>query len=134
MHDFTQSNPDVPVFSLSYEDMKKDPVSNIKRLAKFLEVDVSDKLCEEIAEACSFHRMKEFEKEKEKVKFGEGEADPLPAEGANKDGQEGRLKPVIYRKGETGDWKNYLTVAMSEQIDAMAEEKMKGLPFTLQYT
>lgn len=36
----------------------QSPTENIKRLAKFLEVDVDDKLCEDIADACSFKKLK----------------------------------------------------------------------------
>ncbi|KAK7494049.1 hypothetical protein BaRGS_00014707 [Batillaria attramentaria] len=118
MNEFTQNNPDVPVLNVSYEGMIKDPVTNIRQLAKFLEVDVSDKLCEEIAEACSFQNMKNNFIEKSPARFGGGHVGDFQ-------GGPG---------GETDDWKNYLTVAMSEKLDAVAMEKMKGLPFTLHYT
>nr|KAG5704620.1 hypothetical protein BaRGS_025262 [Batillaria attramentaria] len=118
----------------------RDPVTNIRQLAKFLEVDVSDKLCEEIAEACSFQNMKNNFIEKSPARFGGGHVgDFQGGPGGEKTpttdkAEKNKQAAVIFRKGETDDWKNYLTVAMSEKLDAVAMEKMKGLPFTLHYT
>lgn len=41
-----------------YEDMHRDPVGEVSRLAEFLEVGASQDLCRDIASACSFQRMK----------------------------------------------------------------------------
>ncbi|XP_025090222.1 sulfotransferase family cytosolic 1B member 1-like [Pomacea canaliculata] len=121
---FSQENPDVPVLSLSFEDMKKSPTENIKRLATFLEVDVDDKLCEDIADACSFKKLKKgAEIKKVWCDYPENE---------NKEKKQTRIE--FYRKGEIGDWKNYFTVAMSEKMDAVIKERMEGLPYGLQYS
>lgn len=130
MDDFQKANPDVQVFSLSYEDMKKDPVPIIRRLSEFLGVDASEQLCQNIAQACSFQKMKSYEDEKNKVNFS------VPGESPASEQSTAPFalnKPVIYRRGEVGDWKNYLTVAISERVDAEVKEKMKGLPFTFQF-
>lgn len=42
----------------------QNPVEMVKRLAKFLNVDVSEQLCQDIAEACSFQKMVEASKAK----------------------------------------------------------------------
>ncbi|PVD32858.1 hypothetical protein C0Q70_08305 [Pomacea canaliculata] len=117
-HKFTQENPDVPVFNLSFEDMKKNPLERVKRIAEFLSVSIADEVCEEIVEACSFQNMKKQAEKKEVTK-----------------GETRRVTDAdMYRKGEAGDWKNYLTVAMSERLDNMAKEAMVGLPYVLQYS
>ncbi|XP_025090203.1 sulfotransferase family cytosolic 1B member 1-like [Pomacea canaliculata] len=119
-HDFTQENPNIPALSISYEDMKRSPSDKIKQIAEFLEVPASQQLCEEIAEACSFQNMKKQDVNKAVIEFTKQKNIPHP-------------KLNMYRKGEVGDWKNYLTVAMSEQMDAVVEKELKDLPYVIQY-
>ncbi|KAL8613776.1 hypothetical protein ACOMHN_029633 [Nucella lapillus] len=98
MWDYREKNPDVPVFTLSFEDMKEDPEKMVGKLAKFLGVDASPEMCADIAQATSFSKMKEADKSK---KYPDNIA-----------------KQEIYRRGEVGDWKNYMTVAQSERLEA----------------
>ncbi|KAK7087806.1 sulfotransferase 1E1-like [Littorina saxatilis] len=121
MEAFIQQNPDVPVFQLSYEAMRKEnQVQHVQRLAKFLEVEASEDLCERITEACSFQKMKQADQSK-----------TLPSEISS---HTMTKDTKMYRKGEVGDWKNYLTVAMNEMMDGAIQEKLPGSSYTLQYT
>ncbi|XP_055957181.1 sulfotransferase 1B1-like [Patella vulgata] len=107
-----------PFYQLSYEDMQQNPLHHVKGLAKFLETDVSGELCEEIVDACSFNKLKN----------------------ANDEVKEDFIKPYFkegtsfYRKGKVGDWKNWLTVAESENIDRMTAERMKHSQIKFKYT
>ncbi|XP_046542798.1 sulfotransferase 1B1-like [Haliotis rubra] len=65
-----QDNPDLPMLTMFYENLKKDPVKEIKAVAEFLGVTVTDELCEQIAEACSFKKLKAADKEV-KESFGD---------------------------------------------------------------
>ncbi|KAK7089725.1 hypothetical protein V1264_024980 [Littorina saxatilis] len=127
MHAFQEQNPEVPTFNMSYEDVKKDPVGSVKKLASFLSLSVSDEVCVQIADECSFDKMKAKEAEKEKPKLHSKTLDKESLERMEKN------KPVIFRKGQIGDWKNYFTVAMSERVDCFLEEQLKDLPFTLTF-
>ncbi|XP_067680766.1 sulfotransferase 1A1-like [Haliotis asinina] len=99
-----QNHPDLPMLTLFYENLKKDPVKNIRMVADFIGVSVTDELCEQIAEACSFKKMRTADKElKEHI---------LTAPENWKEGHKG-----IYRKGEVGDWKNWMTVAQNERFE-----------------
>ncbi|KAL8597530.1 hypothetical protein ACOMHN_033401 [Nucella lapillus] len=102
MEEYKKSNPDVPFFIMSYEDTKEDPETMVKKLAEFLDIDVPLQLCRDIAHATAFSKMKEADKNKQQV-------ENLP-------------QSKMYRKGEVGDWKNYLTVAQSERLDAAMME------------
>lgn len=42
----------------SFLSSSQNPAENVKKLAKFLEIDISDAICEDIAEACSFENLK----------------------------------------------------------------------------
>lgn len=115
---FVRDNPDIHVFNVSFEETKRNPAETIKRLARFLELTADDELCENIAEACSFQNMKKNSDLKTLV-----ESTVFP------------LDQKMYRKGEVGDWKNYLTVAESEEIDrALAEDIKECDMFKLEYT
>nr|KAG5713170.1 hypothetical protein BaRGS_007697 [Batillaria attramentaria] len=116
---FAQDNPDVPFFNVSFEETKRNPVDSVRRLARFLGVDASDKLCQDIADACSFQNMKKVEETSSKS-FPEGTAFPLDQK--------------MYRKGEVGDWKNHMTVADSESMDEAVAEVLKECDmFNIEY-
>lgn len=113
MDAFIKENPDIPIFNVSFEETKKDPVGTVTRLAEFLGVAHTPELCQQVADACSFHKMKAANEAKQ---------------------QPGHLPPVqMYRKGEVGDWKNHLTVAQNERLEA-AMKSLEGCDFTFQYT
>ena len=107
------SRPDLQVFSTSYEDLHADTVGKTKELAKFLGVTVDDDTIQKIVDKCDFKQM-----------MGR----------RSKDWEEIVGHPVMYRKGKVGDWKNWFTVAESEMVDAISEERMKGARIQFQYT
>ncbi|VDI49770.1 Hypothetical predicted protein [Mytilus galloprovincialis] len=92
------------LYTCYYEDMKQEPVKEIKKLADFLGVECSATHIEEVAKATSFKNMQENKFDITQVFDGKG---------------------FIYRKGEIGDWKNYFTVAQNEQFDIQFNDKMK---------
>lgn len=107
-----KKNPDLPVFCTSFEDLKEDPEKVVESLAQFLKVKASPQLVKDIAEATGFLKLKEADKQK----------------------VQSQLPPTqYYRKGQVGDWKNYMTVAQSERFDA-AMTQMASSRFRFRYT
>ncbi|KAI3896426.1 hypothetical protein MKX03_008588 [Papaver bracteatum] len=96
------------VLFLKYEDLKKEPEPQLKKLAEFL----GHRVIKEILILCSFHRMKNLDVNKRSGLYR-----------ANKD---------IFRKGEVGDSKNYLTPGMVERLDRLMKEKLHGSGLTFQ--
>ncbi|KAK7087483.1 sulfotransferase 6B1-like [Littorina saxatilis] len=123
MTQWQREHPEVPVINIYYEDAKKDLVKCVRQLAEFLKVDASDQLCEDIADQCSFKKLKQAD-ETVKVK------DKAPDNPIFKDGS---LKKM-FRKGEVGDWKNYFTAELSEEFDRVVPENLKGCDLKIQYT
>ncbi|XP_069132736.1 sulfotransferase 1A1-like [Argopecten irradians] len=107
------------VHSVFYEDLKKNPVAEITRLAAFLNKELSPQLIQEIADKCSFKSLSEA------TISGKKGADIVPMISKNK-------QNFIFRKGTTGDWKNWFTVAQNEMFDQMLERGFKGID--LKYT
>lgn len=106
------------VLFLKYDDMKQDIVSNLKKLASFLGFPFSPEeekqgVIQDIAKLCSFEEMKKLD--------------------VNKNGKS--IKDIenkyLFRKGEVGDWVNYLSPSMVKQLSLVMEEKLdaSGLSF-----
>ncbi|CAC5400030.1 SULT1 [Mytilus coruscus] len=87
----------------------KDPKTETRKLADFLEVQCTDKLIEDIVEATSFENMKEKKIDLSKAVDGITHK---------------------YRKRIEGDWKNHFTVAQNEQFDAQYAEKFQDSSYT----
>lgn len=107
---------------LHFENLKRNTMVEIQRLAEFLEVPHSTKLLHEISDSCSFNKLKKADdtlKEKSKYKKIVVGANPK---------FEGDVDKVQYnsffRKGEIGDWKNHFTVRQNERFDEMYKKQM----------
>ncbi|CAK8681095.1 unnamed protein product [Clavelina lepadiformis] len=96
------------VLFLMYEEMKKHPKKEIKKIADFLGVERSDEEINQIAEATSFENMK-------------------------KKGVPVFSNVNFFRKGQIADWKNHFTVAQSELMDEKFNEKLSGIDIKFTY-
>ncbi|KAI8571330.1 hypothetical protein RHMOL_Rhmol01G0111500 [Rhododendron molle] len=101
-------------FFITYEEMKRHTLVNVKRLAEFLEqpfsmVEEREYAVEEIINLCSIDTLKKLE--------------------VNKSGLRNSYFPndAFFRKGEIGDWRNHLTPQMAESIDQITNEKLPGI-------
>ncbi|GMN22112.1 hypothetical protein TIFTF001_043452 [Ficus carica] len=115
----SKENPENLLF-LTYECLKEDTVFHLKRLAKFLGFPFSMEeersgVVEKIVELCSFQNLKEMEVNKKGKSIKNFE---------NK---------MLFRKGEVGDWVNYLSPKMAEKMSTIMKEKLcgSGLKFKL---
>ncbi|XP_007028479.2 PREDICTED: cytosolic sulfotransferase 15 [Theobroma cacao] len=106
------------VLFLKYDDMKKDIISHLMVLAKFLGLPFSvaeekEGVIEEIAKLCSFDNLKDLE--------------------VNNSGKaiKNFENKHLFRKGEVGDWVNYLSPLMVERLSKVIEENFgaSGLKF-----
>nr|XP_043616325.1 cytosolic sulfotransferase 5-like [Erigeron canadensis] len=115
----SQASPDKVLF-FKYEDMKREPVNEVKKLAAFMGVpftatEEENGVVEEIVKLCSFENLSRLEVNKS----GGG-------------GQRFTEKMVVenqsfFRKGKVGDWENYLTEEMKDRIDSITQNKFKDL-------
>ncbi|KAK9068397.1 hypothetical protein SSX86_012510 [Deinandra increscens subsp. villosa] len=108
-------HPDKVLF-LKYEDLKKDPESEVKKLAKFVgnpftEEEKYDGSVQKIIKLCGFENLCE----------------------ANKGGEQTSKvlsDDIYFRKGVVGDSVNYLTTEMIQTLDKITKEKCDGLDFS----
>ncbi|KAK7494828.1 hypothetical protein BaRGS_00013955 [Batillaria attramentaria] len=95
------------ILVVKYEDMKRDLLTEVKRVAKFLDQPMDGDTADRIARACSFSCMKQGKREY-----------------SGKWRQDGLIHSV-YRKGQVGDWVNWFSPEDNEQFDKRHEERMQ---------
>ncbi|XP_061179213.1 sulfotransferase 1A1-like [Saccostrea echinata] len=115
--DFTEENPSYPFLNICYEDMKKDLKGHVKKISTFLQLDSSEGLIDEISKKCEFQTMSKF-KNNHVPDYMKKLTDVQDSH-------------VLYRKGEAGDWKNWLKVAQSEALEA--DVQAANVPLEIKY-
>lgn len=102
--------------------MKKDLPSTIVKCAKFLNVDATlktddiTKLCEYL----NFHKMQQNPAVNLEVMW-------------NPEGKETNTTNKFIRKGQIGDWKNYMSAEMSDKFDKWIELNTHDTDLTFEY-
>ncbi|KAK4436396.1 Cytosolic sulfotransferase 12 [Sesamum alatum] len=107
----SQKRPEKILF-LKYEELKSDPKGQVSKIAEFLGRPFrSEAEAEDVVQRCCLERLKNLE--------------------VNKSGSFVSNVPnsCFFRKGEVGDWKNYLTPEMEEKINQTSRSEFK--PFGL---
>ncbi|KAD3067799.1 hypothetical protein E3N88_35679 [Mikania micrantha] len=108
-------SPDKILF-LRYEELKKQPEVVVRKLADFMGKPITMEeekkgVVWEIINLCSFENLRNLEVNKKGVeKLGNFEVE----------------KQSFFRKGEIGDWKNYLSEEMKDRIDGITKQKFQG--------
>ncbi|CAC5386682.1 SULT6B1 [Mytilus coruscus] len=105
-----QNNPDNPIHVLFYEDAKKNPFYEFKRLARFLQLDVKDSIIRTIAEKTKFSHMRISKEAAIGHRLGNVFA--------------GNTYP-LYRKGIEDDWKSYFTLQQNAEFEQIYKERMQ---------
>ena len=105
------------VLIVFYEDLLRDKPAEIRKIATFLNVELSDEQVELIVDATSFSTMAV----KKSTRILKHEEDESAVSSGHK----------FYRKGEIGDWKNHFTVAESEMANEIIKRRLntQGLYF-----
>ena len=102
---------------LKYEDVKKNLLSTVAKIAKFIGQDISKELVEEIAHRTTFENMKK-----------DSTANYEWMNHIHRD----NLNPYL-RKGEVGGWKDYLTSEQAAIIDSIYEKRLKPVGLDLEF-
>jgi len=103
------------VMFVKYEKLKQDLESEIRKVGKFLDIDLDDEQVNKVAQHCTFDSMK-------KNKMANRDVWLLD-----------QSVSKFMRKGEIGDWKNYFTFAQSDAFDAIYKQKMDGSGLDFQF-
>ena len=106
---------DPNVLFIKYEDMKRDLLTTVAKIASFIDFELDKDTLASIADNASFERMKD----NSVVNIGLPSDTLIPTE------------TKLFRKGVVGDWKNIFTPEQSSQIDTLYKDKFLsvGLEF-----
>ncbi|XP_067664922.1 sulfotransferase 1A1-like [Haliotis asinina] len=104
-----KDNPDLPVLTLLYEDIKEDQMREMRKICEFLGVERTDDFLSKVCDNTTIASMKTRQKKDDSG-------------------------IQIYRKGGVGDWKNWFTVAQNEWWDQHFQERMADSPLQFKYT
>ncbi|KAM6464628.1 sulfotransferase 6B1-like [Liasis olivaceus] len=91
------------IMIITYEELKENVLEGIKQIADFYEIPLSEEMIKSVADKTTFQAMSS--KSPETL---------------------GSFAPVIFRKGEVGDWKTLFTEAQSKEMDAKFEACLAG--------
>uniref|UniRef100_A0ABM5GSI6 Sulfotransferase n=1 Tax=Pogona vitticeps TaxID=103695 RepID=A0ABM5GSI6_9SAUR len=108
-----------PILYLFYEDMKEEPAREIRKVAEFLGLELSESVLNQIVLHTEFCSMK---------------VNPMTNYTTLPPSILDQSVSPYLRKGIVGDWKEYFTVAQSEKLDDICAQKLgsSGLIFRTQ--
>ncbi|XP_071086086.1 sulfotransferase 1C2-like [Haliotis cracherodii] len=113
--DWKKTAEQYSICQVQFKDMKQNCVNEIRRMAEYLNRPLPEETYVEIAEACSFSNLKHANEN-------------IKDQTYHSKWQQG--SSGYFRKGKTGDWKNWFTVAQSEKFDKIYESKLnKSFPY-----
>ncbi|KAK8305194.1 hypothetical protein V6Z11_D03G044000 [Gossypium hirsutum] len=106
------------VLFLKYEDVKKEPLGCVRKVAEFLGVpftleEENKEIVEQIVKLCCFESMSNQDVNKLDKRYQQRLV-------SNSD---------FFRKGEVGDWVNHLSPEMAEKLDQITEQKLQDTRF-----
>lgn len=120
---FWKHSTDSNVLFLKYEDMKKDLPAVIRKCANFMKLnyDINDEDMKRICDHLNFEKMQS----NPAVNL-----EPILNQ-IDSNGNCERIKFI--RKGQIGDWKNYISDEMSKRFDQWIIKNSKGSGLVFEY-
>lgn len=114
---FWEQRDEPNLLFLKYEDMKKDLKASIRQVAAFLGKDLTEEQVAALDDHLSFNSMK---------KNPALNLEPILVMMEKPSLDKTNPNETFIRKGQVGDWKNYMSQELSAKFDAFTEDNIKG--------
>uniref|UniRef100_A0A1A9W5Q1 Sulfotransferase domain-containing protein n=1 Tax=Glossina brevipalpis TaxID=37001 RepID=A0A1A9W5Q1_9MUSC len=128
---FWKRSSESNVLFLKYEDMKRDLPSIVRKCAKFLQIDyqISEVDLKRICEHLKFDKM-----QKNPAVNLEPLLNQTDINGNGVQMTTNSCSDIQFiRKGQIGDWKNYISTEMSQRFDEWIDQNTKGSGLSFEY-
>ncbi|XP_031746282.1 sulfotransferase family 1C member 4 isoform X1 [Xenopus tropicalis] len=106
------------ILYLFYEDIKQNPIHEIRKVMRFLDKDLSEEVLEKIVHLSSFDHMKD---------------NPMANFSAFPSDVVDQSQYKFMRKGKVGDWKSHFTVQQNEMFEEKYQQQMHGSAMKFRY-
>ncbi|KAI8115272.1 hypothetical protein FF38_13467 [Lucilia cuprina] len=126
---FWKHSTDPNVLFLKYEDMKRDLPAVVRKCANFLKLNyqINDEDMKRICDHLKFDKM-----QSNPAVNLEPILSQIDANG-NREDAVGNAESKFIRKGQIGDWKNYISAEMSERFDEWIVKNSRGSGLAFDY-
>uniref|UniRef100_A0A1A9ZSW1 Sulfotransferase domain-containing protein n=1 Tax=Glossina pallidipes TaxID=7398 RepID=A0A1A9ZSW1_GLOPL len=128
---FWKRSTEPNVLFLKYEDMKRDLPSIVRKCAKFLQIDyqISETDLRRICDHLKFDKMQKNPAVNLEPLLSQTDINGNGVQMANNS----YADIQFIRKGEIGDWKNYITTEMSQRFDEWIDQNTRGSGLSFDY-
>uniref|UniRef100_A0A803J306 Sulfotransferase n=1 Tax=Xenopus tropicalis TaxID=8364 RepID=A0A803J306_XENTR len=106
------------ILYLFFEDIKQNPIHEIRKVMRFLDKDLPEEVLEKIVHLSSFDQMKD---------------NPMANFSAFPSDVVDQSHYKFMRKGKVGDWKSHFTVQQNEMFEEKYQQQMHGSAMKFNY-
>ncbi|KAK7575716.1 hypothetical protein V9T40_012002 [Parthenolecanium corni] len=117
--EYWQRRSESNMLFLKYEDMIRNPLESVRTISEYLGKDYSNEELRQLVDHTSFSKMR-----------NNSALNLEPIINQMYDSEKKRPDVKVIRKGQVGDWRNYMSNEMADKFDELSREKWSNIGLT----